>query len=145
MPYLKITCSVLEKHNFKAIAERLTAEINDLFFTSKAHLTREQLRERTTIHFVPYHDNEMFIAGQTPVERNKPDVTTELSDWSMSVRQQKKIAKRLTTVLAELFNVPILKIDSINPLSLIHQVYINNRFCCCLYILKNKSIRYEKI
>jgi hypothetical protein len=53
----------------RAVAERLTAAINDLFFNPRAPLTREELRQRTTVHFAVYGVDELFIAGRTPVER----------------------------------------------------------------------------
>ena len=71
-----------------------------------ARLTREELRERTTVHFTAYGENELFIGGRTPAERNAIDLTVELSDWSMSVKQQRRIAQRLTPLLAELFDIP---------------------------------------
>ena len=114
MPYLKITCSDKYKPDFSSIAERLTAEINNLFFNPNARLSREELRQRTTIHFVPYDDNELFIGGQTIADRQTVDITAELSDWSMSDRQKRKVAKGLTPVLAELFHVPASEIDNIN-------------------------------
>ena len=42
------------------------------------------------------------------------DLTLDLSDWSMSVRQQRRIAQRLTPLLAELFEVPPAAVDGIN-------------------------------
>lgn len=98
----------------RAIAERLTRAINDLFFDARAHLTREQLRERTTVHFVAYRENELFIGGRTPEERNAIDLTVELSDWSMSVKQQRRIAQSVTPLLAELFDIPPAGLDGIN-------------------------------
>jgi phenylpyruvate tautomerase PptA (4-oxalocrotonate tautomerase family) len=41
-------------------------------------------------------------------------VTVELSDWSMSVKQQRRVAQGLTPVLAELFEVPPAGLDGIN-------------------------------
>jgi phenylpyruvate tautomerase PptA (4-oxalocrotonate tautomerase family) len=96
------------------IAERLTAAINGLFYNPRARLTREELRERTTVHFTPYGEDQLFIGGRTPAERNAMDVTVELSDWSMSPKQQRHVAKGLTPVLAELFDVPPDGIDGVN-------------------------------
>ncbi len=42
-----------------------------------------ELRERTTVHFAAYRENELFIGARTPEERNAIDLTVELSDWSM--------------------------------------------------------------
>ncbi len=105
MPYLRITSPDIPAQRRRAIAQRLTTAINDLFFDPRARLTREELRERTTVHFAAYGEDELFIAGRTPQERNAIDLTVELSDWSMSVRQQRRIAQDLTPILAELFNV----------------------------------------
>jgi phenylpyruvate tautomerase PptA (4-oxalocrotonate tautomerase family) len=114
MPYLRITCPALDRAARSRIAERLTDSINDLFYNPRARLSRQELRERTTVHFTPYADAELFIGARTPAERGTPDVTVELSDWSMSVRQQRKVARDLTPVLAELFGVPPTGIDNIN-------------------------------
>jgi phenylpyruvate tautomerase PptA (4-oxalocrotonate tautomerase family) len=114
MPYLRITCPELPPERRRAIAARLTDAINDLFFNPRAPLTRDELRERTTVHFVPYADGDLFIGGRTPTERGGADITVELSDWSMPVRQQKKVARGLTPVLAELFAVPPDGVDGLN-------------------------------
>ena len=114
MPYLKITCPQTYRERFQTIAGRLTDEINDLFYNPKAPTTREELRERTTVHFVPYVPGELYIGGKTPVERGVTDITVNLSDWSMSVKQQRKIAEVLSPVLAELFGVPPAEIDNVN-------------------------------
>ena len=47
-------------------------------------------------------------------ERHTPDVTVELSDWSMSTKLQRRIARQLTTVLAELFEVGSDDVKGIN-------------------------------
>ncbi len=114
MPYLRITCPDIPCQRRRAIAEQLTAAVNDLFFNPRARLTREELRERTTVHFVAYRENELFIGARTPEERNAIDLTVELSDWSMSVKQQRRIAQRLTPLLAELFNIPPTRLDGVN-------------------------------
>ncbi len=98
----------------RQIAERLTLEINDLFFNPSARITREELRERTTVHFTPYRENELFIGARTPAERGAIDLTVELSDWSMSRKQQRRIARHLTPVLADLFEVPPAGLEGIN-------------------------------
>jgi hypothetical protein len=98
----------------RAVAEQLTNAINDLFFNPRARLTREELRERTTVHFAAYRENELFIGGRTPEERNAIDLTVEVSDWSMSVKQQRRIAQNLTPLLAKLFDVPPAGLDGIN-------------------------------
>lgn len=114
MPYLRITCPELSMERRRAIATRLTATINDLFYHPRGRLTREELRERTSIHFLPYGEGELFIGGRTPDERGALDLTVELSDWGMSARQQRRIAPALTAVLAELFAVPSSRLDGIN-------------------------------
>ena len=114
MPYLRITCPDLPAQRRRVIAERLTGAINDLFFNPRARMTREQLREQTTVHFAPYRENELFIGGRTPEERNSIDLTVELSDWGMSVKQQRRVAQRLTPLLAELFDIPSAGVHGIN-------------------------------
>lgn len=114
MPYLRITCPELSLEHRHAIAARLTDAINDLFFDPRTRLTRDELRERTTVHFVLYAPGELFVGGRTPDERGALDITAEVSDWSMSVRQQRKVARGLTPVLAEAFGVPTDQIDGVN-------------------------------
>lgn len=114
MPYLRITCPELTHEQRTRIAGRLTAAINDLFYQPRGRLTREELRERTTIHFLPYAPAELFVGGRTPEEREAVDITVELSDWNMPVRRQRVIAHALTPLLADLFAVPVRQIDSIN-------------------------------
>ncbi len=114
MPYLRITCPEMPWQRRREIAGQLTQAMNDLFFDPRARLTRDELRERTTVHFTTYRDNELFVGGRTPEERDATDLTVELSDWSMSVKQQRRIAKHLTAFLAELFDVPPDGRDGIN-------------------------------
>lgn len=99
MPYLRITCPEMPAQRRRAIAEQLTEAVNDLFYSPRARLTREELRERTTVHFTAYRENELFIGARTPEERNDVDLTVELSDWNMSVKQQRRIAQHLTPLL----------------------------------------------
>jgi phenylpyruvate tautomerase PptA (4-oxalocrotonate tautomerase family) len=105
MPYLRITCPELPASKRREIAARLTNEIVSLFFNPRANQTEAEVRSHTSIHFLPYRDDELFIGGQTPSERGLPDLTVELSDWSMSVKKQRRVAKALTPVLAEVFGV----------------------------------------
>lgn len=114
MPYLRITCPELSAERRRAIAERLTVAVNDLFYDPRAPISRDELRERTTVHFLPYGADELFVGGRTPEERATLDLTVELSDWGMSVRQQRRLAAALTPVLAELFAVPVAQLDGIN-------------------------------
>jgi phenylpyruvate tautomerase PptA (4-oxalocrotonate tautomerase family) len=112
MPYLKITCSELNSEQKRSIAKQLTDEINNLFYSPKGGPSREELRSHTTVHFVPYQNDEVYIGGQTTQERGSTDLTVELSDWNMNVKQQKKVAQGLTPVLAKLFGVKDL--ESVN-------------------------------
>lgn len=89
MPYLKITCPELDAERRAATATRLTEVVNDLFYNPRGPTTREELRERTTVHFVPYAERDLFIGGRTPTERGAVDLTVELSDWGMSIRQRR--------------------------------------------------------
>ena len=114
MPYLRITCAELPDEQKRKIATQLTEEINKLFFNPRGGPSKEELRERTTVHFTPYSDAHLFIGGRTQEESGTPDVTVELSDWLMSVKQQRKVAKVLTPRLAELFGVPIEELDAVN-------------------------------
>lgn len=106
MPYLRSTCPNLPWQRRRAIAEQLTGAVVELFFHPRARLSRQEVRERTTVHFAAYRENELFIGARTPEERNAIDLTVELSDWSMTVRQQRRIAQRLTPLVAELFDIP---------------------------------------
>jgi hypothetical protein len=103
MPYLRITCSQLPLEQKRAIALKLTDAINDLFFSERGGPSREELREHTTVQFVPYTEGDVFIGGRTPTERGDVDITVELSDWNMSVGRQRKVAQALTPKLGELF------------------------------------------
>ena len=114
MPYLRITCADIPLERRQIIAERLTAEINDLFFDPHAPVSREELRQRTTVHFTPYRKGDLFIGARAPDERGGADLTVELSDWGMSARQQRRVADKLTKVLAELFGFGLEEMDNIN-------------------------------
>jgi phenylpyruvate tautomerase PptA (4-oxalocrotonate tautomerase family) len=114
MPYLRITCPELDAERRQSIAAQLTEATNNLLFDPRGRLTRQQLRERTTVHFVPYGAGELFIAGHTPEDRGSVDITLELSDWGMSARQRQRLARGLTPILAELFGVPRANWDGIN-------------------------------
>jgi len=63
MPYLRIICCVPDSDRFEMMAKRLTETINDLFYNSRARVSRDELRSHTTVHFVPFADREFFIGG----------------------------------------------------------------------------------
>jgi phenylpyruvate tautomerase PptA (4-oxalocrotonate tautomerase family) len=105
MPYLRITCPDLSASKRREIAARLTNEIVSLFFNPRANQTEAEVRSHTSIHFLPYREDELFIGGLTPSKRGLPDLTIELSDWSMSVQKQRRVANTLTPVLAEVFDM----------------------------------------
>jgi len=114
VPYLRITSPELDAGRRQAIAARLTEAINSLLFDPRGRLSREELRERTTVHFAPYAPGQLFVGGQTPEARGSLDITVELSDWGMSARQRRRLARGLTPVLADLFAVPRAAWDGIN-------------------------------
>jgi phenylpyruvate tautomerase PptA (4-oxalocrotonate tautomerase family) len=102
MPYLRLTSPSLEVERRIDVAERLTDAIVDLF-TPPRGPTAEEIRQRTTVRFTPYEDHELFVGGR-PSSTREPDVTAELSDWSMSTRQQARVGAGLTPTLAGAFN-----------------------------------------
>jgi len=55
------------------------------------------------VHFTSYNPDEVFVGGRA-ASPNRPDVTAEISDWSISRRQQARVAARLTPVLSSLFD-----------------------------------------
>lgn len=101
MPYLRVTSPVLTAERRTEIAAALTDAAVALF-TPPRGPSAADIRERTTVHFTAYGDRELFVAGR-PAEVDRPDVTVELSDWSMSKRQQAKVAATLTPLLVSLF------------------------------------------
>lgn len=114
MPYLRVTCPHLDTENYFSIANLLTEAVNEIFHNPKSRTTKEELRERTTVHFIPYKEGEFFIGGRTPHQRKQEDITAEISDWYMSVKMQRKVAKHLTSVLAQAFNISHRALDNIN-------------------------------
>lgn len=101
MPYLRLTCPALPAARRREIAEALTEAVVALF-TPRRGPSAAETRERTTVHFAPHRDDELFVGG-VAVTAAAPDVTVELSDWSMSVRQQRRVAAALTPLLAAEF------------------------------------------
>lgn len=101
MPYLRVTCPEPGADRRREIAAVLVEEVVDLF-TPRRGPGREVVRARTTVHFIPYREAELFVAGQES-DRTRPDITVELSDWFLGVRRQRIIAARLTPVLVQLF------------------------------------------
>lgn len=114
MPYLRVTCPPLPAERKAEVARQLTEAVNLLFFSPRGGPTREELRERTTVHFAEYRDEDLYIGGRTPRERGRVDLTVELSDWNMSARKQRRVARHLTPVLARLFGVGPGDVDGIN-------------------------------
>lgn len=114
MPYLRLTCPEVGPARRREIAQRLTDAVNDLFYSPRGGPSRAELRERTTVHFLPYGEADLFIGGRTPQEREQPDLTLELSDWNMGVKTQRRVAAQLTPLLAELFGVPASGLDGVN-------------------------------
>jgi hypothetical protein len=62
----------------------------------------EDIRGRTTVHFTSYGTDNLFVGGRAAQGEN-PDVTVELSDWSMSTRQQSRAAAALNPIVGELY------------------------------------------
>lgn len=54
------------------------------------------------MHFAAYGEHELFVGGRA-AGRERPDVTVEVSDWSMSPRRQRRVAAELTPLLVRLF------------------------------------------
>ena len=102
MPYLRVSCPALDPPRRREIAESLTAAVVELF-TPPRGPSASDIRERTTVHFFGYTDDQLFVGGRAATSTN-PDVTVELSDWSMSTRQQRRTAARLTPLLVQLFD-----------------------------------------
>lgn len=101
VPYLRVTCPPLTADRRRQVAEELTAVVVELF-TPPRGPSAEDIRARTTVHFAVYGPDELFVGGR-PATTEDPDVTVELSDWSMSTRAQARGAARLTPVLVALF------------------------------------------
>jgi phenylpyruvate tautomerase PptA (4-oxalocrotonate tautomerase family) len=101
MPYLRLTCPPVETAVRREIAGALTEALVALFTPPRGPDAAE-IRTHTTVHFTPYGPDELFIGAAAP-DLKHPDVTAELSDWSMSTRQQRRVAAQLTPLLARLF------------------------------------------
>jgi phenylpyruvate tautomerase PptA (4-oxalocrotonate tautomerase family) len=101
VPYLRITCPALPAERRRELAEALTDTVVELF-TPPRGPSASDIRQRTTVHFTSYGEQELFIGGQ-PSTGDTPDVTVELSDWSMSTRQQARVAAVLTPLLVTVF------------------------------------------
>jgi phenylpyruvate tautomerase PptA (4-oxalocrotonate tautomerase family) len=114
MPYLGITSQSLPASARCAIAGRLTDTIVDLFFNPRSPLARIDLRERTTVHFTPYGDDELFIDGRTPQQREAPDVPMELSRLVDAGASPTQGRTRLTPVVMELFGIEKSDADAVN-------------------------------
>jgi phenylpyruvate tautomerase PptA (4-oxalocrotonate tautomerase family) len=109
VPYLRITCPALPAGRRSEVARALTDAVVELF-TPPWGVSADDIRQRTTVHFTAYQDDELFIGAQ-PATAGRPDVTVELSDWSMSTRQQARVATALTPLLESLFGA---ETDAVN-------------------------------
>ena len=102
MPYLRVTCPTIDPDRRGEVARALTDAVVELFTPRRGPVTATDIRARTTVHFVSYQENELFIGG-TAAGWEQPDITVEVSDWSMSTRHQARVAARLTPLLVTLF------------------------------------------
>jgi phenylpyruvate tautomerase PptA (4-oxalocrotonate tautomerase family) len=109
MPYLRITCPVQQPTTYEEIAQLLTGSVVELF-TPRRGPNSADIQAHTTVHFQPYAADEVFIGGSR-VDAAHPDVTMELSDWSMSVRRQRRVAAVLTPLAAQAFGT---ELDAVN-------------------------------
>jgi len=101
MPYLRLTCPALPAARRRQIAGELTDLLVELF-TPPRGPSRQEIRSRSTVHFTSYNPDELFV-GDRAASPDQPDVTAEISDWSMSQRQQARVAASLTPVLSSIF------------------------------------------
>jgi phenylpyruvate tautomerase PptA (4-oxalocrotonate tautomerase family) len=102
VPYLRITCPSVDAEQRRTAAATLTEAVVEMF-TPPRGPSAADVRARTTVHFACYGPDELFVGGRA-AEAASPDVTVELSDWSMSTRQQARVAAQLTPVLVRLFD-----------------------------------------
>jgi phenylpyruvate tautomerase PptA (4-oxalocrotonate tautomerase family) len=109
VPYLRITCPALPAERRSEVAQALTDAVVELF-TPPRGPSASDIRQRTTVHFTAYQDDELFIAAQ-PATADRPDVTVEVSDWSMSTQQQARVAAVVTPLLGSLFGA---ETDAVN-------------------------------
>ena len=72
-------------------------------FTPPRGPAQQKIRSRSTVHFTSYNTDEVFVGGRS-AGPDRPDVTAEISDWSMSRRQQARVDASLTPVLSSLFD-----------------------------------------
>lgn len=104
MPYMKLTTPETTADDRARIARELTEAVVQLL-TPRNGLTPQELRERCTVHFTPYEPMMMAIGGTLMRDRIGKDITMELSDWGMTKRMQRRLARELAPLLARLFGM----------------------------------------
>ena len=65
MPYLRIHCPDLPAPRKQEIAATLTDAVVELSASPRGGPTPAEMRERTTVHFTPYREEDFFIGGRT--------------------------------------------------------------------------------
>lgn len=103
MPYMKVTCAEIDTAARARIAQGLTDAV--VLLNASAHIEPDDLREHCTVHFTPYQPDGLAIGGRLIGDRTEADVTMEYSDWALSRRRQRRLARELTPVLAALFHM----------------------------------------
>ena len=109
MPYLRLTCPALPAARRRQVAGELIDLLVELF-TPPRGPSPQEIRSRSTVHFTSYDPDELFV-GDRAAGPDQPDVTAEISDWSMSRRPQARVAARLTPVLSSLVDA---ETDAVN-------------------------------
>jgi phenylpyruvate tautomerase PptA (4-oxalocrotonate tautomerase family) len=107
MPYLRLTSPPVDAEHRRRLAVELTDLVVRLLTPppGRGRPTAEDMPARTTVHFTPYDPDGLAIGGTMMADSGGRDVTVEFSDWGLSLRRQKVIARELTDVLARLLDV----------------------------------------
>ena len=71
MPYLRVTAPRVAADRRRAIGTHFTDAVVGLF-TPPRGPTADEVRQRTTVHFIEYGEDKIFIGGGRPPNAARP-------------------------------------------------------------------------
>jgi hypothetical protein len=114
VPYLRVTCAQVSRDRRRAIAERLTEEIVDLFLSPNGRITREQLREPRQYTSQAMGDAPLLLHGHTPIGKFHGQIDRISVGGRSASDDEFVFIVHQTPILAKLYEIPPDRLEGIN-------------------------------
>lgn len=115
MPYMRLYSPELSLAQKQRIARELTELVVNLMTPANGRgLSKEEMRSRCTVHFMPWNGDDFAIGGVLMSEKHESDFTLEFSDWGLNRRKERRLARQITLLLAKILELETSSLDQLN-------------------------------